>query len=59
MSIRYLSNITLALIAGFVVVASQAFSASVFASLALAGGAAGVASCSAAWTSCPVSWVLA
>ena len=43
MSIRYLSNITLALIAGFEVVASQAFSASVFASLALAGGAAVVA----------------
>ena len=43
MSIRYLSNITLALIGGFVVVASQAFSASVFASLALAGGAAVVA----------------
>jgi hypothetical protein len=43
MSIRYLSNITLALIGGFVVVASQAFSASVFASLALAGGAAAVA----------------
>jgi hypothetical protein len=43
MSIRYLSNITLALVAGFVVVASQAFSASVFASLALAGGAAVVA----------------
>ncbi|HMI70861.1 MAG TPA: hypothetical protein VK510_12780, partial [Solirubrobacteraceae bacterium] len=42
-SIRYLSNITLALIAGFVVVASQAFSASVFASLALVGGAAVVA----------------
>jgi hypothetical protein len=43
MSIRYLSNITLALIGGFVVVASQAFSNSVFASLALAGGAAVVA----------------
>ena len=43
MSIRYLSNIALALIAGFEVVASQAFSNSVFASLALAGGAAVVA----------------
>jgi len=43
MSIRYLSNIALALIAGFEVVASQAFSHTVFASLALAGGAAVVA----------------
>jgi hypothetical protein len=43
MSIRYLSNITLALIGGFEVVASQAFAADVFAWLALAGGAAIVA----------------
>jgi hypothetical protein len=43
MSIRYLSNITLALIGGFLVVASQAFTNSVFASLALAGGAAVIA----------------
>ena len=43
MSIRYLSNITLALIAGFEVVASQAFAPDVFAWLALGGGAAIVA----------------
>jgi hypothetical protein len=42
MSIRYLSNLTLALLAGFEVVAFQAFSPSVFAWLALGGGVAAI-----------------
>jgi hypothetical protein len=40
LSTRYLSNLALALIAGFVVVASQAFSSSVFTWLAFGGGVA-------------------
>jgi hypothetical protein len=40
MSTRYLTNITLALLAGFLVVASQAFTASAYAWLSFAGGAA-------------------
>jgi len=40
MSTRYVTNITLALIAGFLVVASQAFTASAYAWLSFAGGAA-------------------
>lgn len=40
MSTRYLSNIALALIAGFVVVASQSFSSGVFTWLAFGGGVA-------------------
>ena len=43
MSTRYLSNLTLALIAGFVVVASQSFSSSVFTWLAFGAGVAIVA----------------
>jgi hypothetical protein len=40
MSTRYLTNMTLALIAGFLVVASQAFTASTYAWLSFAGGVA-------------------
>lgn len=40
MSTRYLSNLALALIAGFVVVASQSFSSNVFTWLAFGGGVA-------------------
>jgi hypothetical protein len=40
LSTRYLSNLALALIAGFVVVASQSFSSSVFTWLAFGGGVA-------------------
>ena len=43
MSTRYLSNLALALVAAFVVVASQSFSTSVFAWLAFGGGVAFVA----------------
>jgi hypothetical protein len=38
MSTRYLSNLTLAIVGGFLVVASQAFAAPTFSSLVLAGG---------------------
>jgi hypothetical protein len=40
MSTRYLTNIALALVAGFLVVASQAFTASAYAWLSFAGGVA-------------------
>jgi hypothetical protein len=43
LSTRYLSNLALALVAAFVVVASQSFSPSVFAWLAFGGGVAFVA----------------